>query len=64
MKLKVLGNSSLGNGYLLEKDREVLMIKSEMRFAEVNKVFGFNVGKVAASFHTLTMTTLSISRML
>lgn len=48
MKLKVLGSSSSSNGYLLENDREALMIESSVRFAEVKMAFGFNIGKFAA----------------
>lgn len=47
MLLKVIGSSSAGNGYILENDREALLIEAGCRFAEVKKSLGYNIRKVA-----------------
>ena len=46
MLLKVIGSSSAGNGYILENDREALLIEAGVRFAEVKKALGYNIRKV------------------
>ena len=46
MLLKVIGSSSAGNGYILENDREALLIEAGCRFSEVKKVLGYNIRKV------------------
>ena len=46
MKLKVLGSSSAGNGYILEDDREALLIEAGCRFSEVKKALDYNIRKV------------------
>lgn len=46
MKLKVIGSSSAGNGYILENDREALLIEAGCRFSEVKKALNFNIRKV------------------
>ena len=47
MRLKVIGSSSAGNGYILENDREALLIEAGCRFAEVKEALGYNIRKVA-----------------
>lgn len=46
MKLKVIGSSSAGNGYILEDDREALLIEAGCRFSEVKKALDYNIRKV------------------
>ena len=46
MLLKVIGSSSAGNGYILENDREALLIEAGCRFAEVKEALGYNIRKV------------------
>ena len=47
MQLKVIGSSSAGNGYILENDREALLIEAGCRLAEVKEALGYNIRKVA-----------------
>lgn len=47
MRLKVIGSSSAGNGYILENDREALLIEAGVRFAEVKEALGYNIRKVS-----------------
>jgi len=46
MKLRILGSSSSGNGYILENDTEALIIEAGMRLSTVKKALGFNISKV------------------
>lgn len=46
MKLKVIGSSSAGNGYILEDDWEALLIEAGCRFSEVKKALDYNIRKV------------------
>lgn len=46
MLMKVIGSSSAGNGYILENDREALLIEAGCRFAEVKEALGYNIRKV------------------
>lgn len=46
MKLKVLGSSSAGNCYLLESEKECLVIEAGLPFMEVKKALDFNVRKI------------------
>lgn len=46
MKLKVIGSSSVGNGYILENETEALLIEAGCRFSEVKKALNFNIRKV------------------
>lgn len=46
MKLKCLGSGSSGNCYLLESDREALVIEAGISFAEVKKALNFNIKKI------------------
>jgi len=46
MKLKILGSSSAGNGYILENDTEALIIEAGMRLSVVKKAMDFNISKV------------------
>jgi len=49
MKLKVLGSSSTGNGYILENDTEALIIEAGIRLSTVKKALGFNISKIAGA---------------
>ena len=46
MKLTVLGSSSSGNCYLLENDKECLILDVGIPFMEVKKALDFNVSKI------------------
>ena len=46
MKLKVLGSSSEGNGYILESDSEALCIEAGVKLSEFKKALDFNIKKV------------------
>ena len=46
MKLKVLGSSSEGNGYILESDSEALCIEAGVKLSEFKKSLDFNIKKV------------------
>lgn len=47
MQLRCLGSSSSGNCYLLENDRECLVLEAGLPFKEVKKALDFNVSKIA-----------------
>lgn len=46
MELKVLGSGSSGNCYILENDKEALIIEAGLPFMEVKKALYFNVIKI------------------
>lgn len=46
MQLKVLGSSSAGNCYLLENEKEILIIEAGLRFDAIKKGLKFNLRKV------------------
>lgn len=46
VRLKCLGSSSRGNCYLLESDRECLVLEAGLPFKEVKKALGFNISKI------------------
>lgn len=46
MTLKVLGSSSAGNCYLLENEKETLIIEAGLRFDAIQKALKFNLRKV------------------
>lgn len=52
MKLKVLGSSSKGNCYLLESDKEVLIIELGISFKEIKKALNFDISKVVGALVT------------
>lgn len=52
MELKVLGSSSAGNCYILDNEKEALIIEAGVSFAKVKKVLGFNLRKVAGCLIT------------
>ncbi|MCC8154593.1 MAG: MBL fold metallo-hydrolase [Tannerellaceae bacterium] len=47
MKLTVLGSGSAGNCYILENQREDLIIEAGIRLQDVKKALRFNVSKIA-----------------
>lgn len=49
MKLKVLGSSSKGNCYILESEKEALIVECGIPLKEVKKALNFNVGKIVAA---------------
>lgn len=52
MKLHVLGSSSKGNGYILESEKEALIIECGMRLIDVKKALNFNLSKVVGAIVT------------
>lgn len=52
MKLKTLGSGSSGNCYMLENDKEALIIEAGLPFMEVKKALDFNVMKIKAVITT------------
>lgn len=46
MILKVLGSSSRGNCYLLENEREALILEAGVKFSEVKHALNYNIKKV------------------
>lgn len=47
MKLHVLGSSSKGNCYILENEKEALVIECGLPLLEVKKALNFNISKIA-----------------
>lgn len=52
MVLKVLGSSSSGNCYLLENEKECLVLETGIDFKEVLKALNFNITKVVGCLVT------------
>lgn len=50
MKLKVLGSNSSGNCYILENEKEAIIIEAGVRFSEVQKSLDFDTDKISACF--------------
>ena len=46
MELKVLGSSSSGNCYILETEKEALVIEAGIRFMDIKKALNFQLRKV------------------
>ncbi len=46
MELRILGSSSAGNCYILDSDKEALIIECGMSFNEVKKALNFNISKI------------------
>ena len=49
MKLKVLGSDSLGNCYVLETDKEALIIEAGVHFDKVKKALKWKISKVVGA---------------
>ncbi len=52
MILKVLGSSSRGNCYVLENEREALILEAGIKFSEVKRALNFNITKVVGCLIT------------
>ncbi|MCL1937236.1 MAG: MBL fold metallo-hydrolase [Candidatus Azobacteroides sp.] len=52
MILKVLGSGSKGNCYLLENEKEALILEAGVKFAEVQRTLDFNIRKIAGCLIT------------
>lgn len=53
MKLKIIGSSSSGNGYILEaSDGSALVIECGLPLIEVKKALDFNIGRIAGAIVT------------
>ncbi|MDR2928228.1 MAG: MBL fold metallo-hydrolase [Cytophagaceae bacterium] len=49
MRLKVLGSNSRGNGYILENDKEALIIEAGIHLLDAKKALNFNIAKVSTA---------------
>lgn len=52
MELVVLGSSSQGNSYILQNDREALLLEAGVKFAEVKRALDYNITKVVGCLIT------------
>lgn len=52
MKLRCLGSSSLGNCYLLENERECLVLEAGLPLKEVKKALDFDISKIVGALVT------------
>lgn len=52
MKLTVIGSSSHGNGYILQNDKEALILEAGVHYNDVRRALGYNVRKVAGCLIT------------
>ena len=52
MELKCLGSSSKGNCYILENQKEALILECGIPFLEVKKALNFNISKVVGALVT------------
>lgn len=52
MKLKVVGSSSAGNGYVLDAGGEALLLEAGVPFIETKKALGFQIAKIKACLIT------------
>lgn len=48
MKLTILGSNSAGNCYIIQNEKEALILEAGIKFSEVQKALNFNLKKVAA----------------
>jgi phosphoribosyl 1,2-cyclic phosphodiesterase len=46
MRLQILGSNSAGNCYILENDKEALIIECGVRFDQIKRALNFNLSKV------------------
>lgn len=52
MKLKVINSNSMGNAYILENDREALLIECGVHFDKIKQALNFNLKKVVGCLVT------------
>lgn len=52
MQLKVINTGSKGNAYLLENEKEALLIECGVKFSEIKKSIDFKVSKIVACIAT------------
>jgi len=52
MQLKVINTGSKGNAYLLENEKEALLIECGVKFDEIKKAIGFKISKIVACICT------------
>jgi len=52
MQLKVISSSSAGNCYILENEKEALIIEAGVRFEKIKQALNFNLNKVIACLVT------------
>ena len=52
MVLKVLGSSSRGNCYVLENEREALILEAGIKFSEAKRALDYNITKVVGCLIT------------
>lgn len=49
MKLKILGSSSAGNGYLFDNGKEALLVECGMPYRMICEAVGFDLGRIAGA---------------
>lgn len=49
MKLSILGSNSAGNCYIIQNEKEALILECGIKFADVQKALGFNLDKVVGA---------------
>ncbi len=49
MKLSILGSNSAGNCYIIQNEKEALILECGIKFSEVQKALGFNLNKVVGA---------------
>lgn len=52
MRLKILGSSSSGNGYLLETREETLVLEAGVKLMEIKKALDFNISQIVGALIT------------
>lgn len=52
MELKIINSNSNGNAYILENDREALLIECGVSFSQIKKAIDFNLNKVVGCILT------------
>lgn len=52
MQLKVINSNSMGNAYILENDREALLIECGVRFDRIKQAMNFNTRKIVGCILT------------
>jgi len=52
MQLRIINSNSAGNSYILENDREALLIECGVAFSKIKQALGFDIRKVAGCIIT------------
>ena len=52
MQLKIIGSNSAGNAYVLENDKEALLIECGVRWEKIKQAIGYNLSKIVGCIVT------------